>query len=147
MTRPLVSTLRAATPPPRGNSPGGETVLLVDDDSAVRTYLRLLLRGRYTVLEAADGAEAIRVGQAHRGPLHLLLTDVEMTGVGGREVAATLRPTHPGMRVLYVSGHPDDRDDIERDAGADFLGKPFTPAALAAMVRQALDRRDAWPAA
>ncbi|HEX4613361.1 MAG TPA: PAS domain S-box protein, partial [Urbifossiella sp.] len=128
----------APPPPPRG----AETVLLVEDDAMVRGLAKLSLqRQGYTVLAAAGGAEAARAAAAHPGPVHLLVTDVVMPGAGGREVADDLHQRHPGLKVLFVSGYTDDavlRHGVVRGAAA-FLGKPFTPQALARKVREVLD--------
>jgi two-component system cell cycle sensor histidine kinase/response regulator CckA len=129
------SGLRA---PPRGV----ETVLLVEDEDGVRSLARHVLTGcGYTVLEAADGEEAVRVAGRAAGPIHLLVTDVVMPGPGGREVAERVRDWHPGVRVLYVSGYTEDavvRHGVLQD-GVNFLQKPFSPLALAHKVREVLD--------
>jgi CheY-like chemotaxis protein len=108
----------------------------------VRGLAKLSLqRQGYTVLAAAGGAEAARAAAAHPGPVHLLVTDVVMPGAGGREVADDLHQRHPGLKVLFVSGYTDDavlRHGVVRGAAA-FLGKPFTPQALARKVREVLD--------
>jgi CheY-like chemotaxis protein len=121
---------------------GTETVLLVEDEESVRAFAGLVLRGAgYTVLEAGDGAEAERVADGHAGPLHLLLTDVVMPGVGGRELAARLSASRPGLKVLYLSGYTDDavvrHGVLESDVN--FLQKPFTRVVLTRAVRDALD--------
>ncbi len=122
---------------------GAETVLLVEDDPGVRSLnRRILARCGYTVLEASDGAEAGRAANGHVGRIHLLITDVVMPGEGGRAVAERLLERHPGLKVLYVSGYADDavvRHGVQREA-MNFLQKPFTPSALAVMVREVLDR-------
>jgi two-component system cell cycle sensor histidine kinase/response regulator CckA len=135
--------------PPRKSHPGlnaalqgKETVLLVEDEPAVRALSRVALQTYgYTVLEAGDGGEALRVGGQHRGAVHLLLTDVVMPGMSGRQVAESLRPRHPAMKVLYLSGYTNDavvRHGVLVSETA-FLQKPFTPVALAAKVREVLD--------
>jgi len=95
----------------------------------------------YDVLEARQGTEALRISSDHEGPIHLMLTDVVMPQMSGRELAQRLAPLRPDMRVLYMSGYTDDA--IVRhgvlDAGIAFISKPFTPDALAAKVRQVLD--------
>ena len=124
--------------PPRGT----ETVLLVEDEAGVRALTRhVLSRCGYEVLEAADGEEAMRVAAAHRGPIHLLITDVVMPGAGGRAVAEQIAARHPAVRVLYVSGYTDDaviRHGVLRE-GVSFLQKPFSPVGLALKVREVLD--------
>jgi two-component system, cell cycle sensor histidine kinase and response regulator CckA len=123
---------------------GAETVLLVEDDPAVRALNRHVLAGcGYTVVEAGDGDEAWRAAVRHAGgPIHLLVTDVVMPGQGGRALAERLLERHPGLKVLYVSGYTDDavvRHGVLREA-MNFLQKPFTPTALAHRVREVLDR-------
>jgi CheY-like chemotaxis protein len=112
-------------------------VLLVDDEPGVRAVARLALSADgYAVLEAADGPEAVRVTGAHPGPIHLLLTDVNLGGMSGREVAAAVRARHPGAKVLLTSGEPDGHPDQLPDAA--FLLKPFALAVLSATVREML---------
>jgi len=124
--------------PPQGT----ETVLLVEDEDGVRTLTRHVLGGcGYTVLEAANGDEAMRVAARHDGLIHLLISDVVMPGAGGRIVAERMAARYPAIRVLFVSGYMDDaiiRHGILRE-GVHFLQKPFSPAALAFKVREVLD--------
>jgi CheY-like chemotaxis protein len=127
-----------------GLSPGTETVLLVEDEDAVRDLVsRMLQMCGYTVLEAAHGEEAIRVSERYEGPIQLMVTDVMMPKMTGREVAERLKPLRPDMRVLYVSGYTDDEIVRQGVLGADmaFLQKPFTPDALARKVREVLDEK------
>jgi PAS domain S-box-containing protein len=123
--------------------PGGtETILLVEDQDAVRTFARhVLLAGGYVVLEARDGEEAFRVAQQRQGLIHLLVTDVVMPRMSGRQLADLLAREWPEIRVLFVSGHADEA--ITRygvpEAGGAFLQKPFNPVQLARKVREVLD--------
>ena len=121
---------------------GTETVLLVEDAAAVRAVTKQVLeRQGYVVLEAPDGEAALRLAQQHRGPIHLLLTDVVMPRVSGRELAERLTQVRPDMRVLYASGYTDDsvvRHGI-LELGTAYLQKPFSPESLARKVRNVLD--------
>jgi signal transduction histidine kinase/ActR/RegA family two-component response regulator len=121
---------------------GDETILLADDDPGVRSLSRLALQSYgYTVLDAADGEEAIRIGLDHPGPIHLLVTDLVMPRAGGREVVERVGPARPESRVLFLSGYTDDalvRHGV-LEAGVAFLHKPFTPTTLARKVREVLD--------
>ena len=117
---------------------GNETVLLVEDSEVVRSYTAEILRtGGYDILEAGSGEEAIRLAGGHPGPIGLLLSDVVMPGATGGEVAARICASRPGMKVLFVSGYPEDTIGKKRllDEGAPFLGKPFTPNELLKKVR------------
>jgi PAS domain S-box-containing protein len=121
---------------------GSETVLLVEDEPAVRGLARDILHQQgYTVLEAADGDEALRVGRDHGGPIHLLVTDVVMPQMGGRELADRLQAGRREVKVLYVSGYTDDAilHQGVSETGTAFLPKPFTASALAHKVREVLD--------
>jgi signal transduction histidine kinase/CheY-like chemotaxis protein len=118
----------------------GWTVLLVEDEDAVRDLAREILQERgYAVLEARNGREAIEVAARTPEPISLLLTDVVMPGMMGPELARRLTAGRPGLKVLYVSGHPDRAVGSEARAPGLFLHKPFSPEALAAKVREALD--------
>jgi nitrogen-specific signal transduction histidine kinase len=121
---------------------GSETVLLVEDEDGVRALSRHVLQVcGYTVLEATDGAEAVRIAGQHREHIDLLLTDVVMPRMSGREVAERVAGMHAGTKVLFLSGYTDDavvRHGI-LEAEVAFLQKPFSPASLAAKVREVLD--------
>ncbi len=137
--RPVLSkSHRGTTVLPRGR----ETVLLVEDEDGVRALSRHILRGfGYTVLEARDGLDALRVAEQHAGRIDLLITDVVMPRLGGREVAERLTALQPGVKVLFLSGYTDDavvRHGILQ-AEVAFLQKPFSPATLAVKVRAVLD--------
>jgi CheY-like chemotaxis protein len=121
---------------------GSETVLLVEDEPEVRGLARDILHQQgYTVLEAADGGEALRIGREHGGPIHLLVTDVVMPQMGGRELADHLKAGRRETKVLYVSGYTDDAilHQGVSETGTAFLPKPFTAAELAHKVREVLD--------
>jgi two-component system cell cycle sensor histidine kinase/response regulator CckA len=123
-------------------SPGTETVLLAEDEEVVRRLARdILSENGYRVLEAANGREALLLSEAHRGEIHLLLTDVIMPKMSGRELAERVRPLRPDLRILYMSGYVDDailRHDVLEDR-VPFLQKPFTAEELARKVREVLD--------
>ena len=120
---------------------GIEIILLAEDDERVRGLVRAVLEGYgYRVLEAEGGSAALSVSERHKGPIHLLLTDV-MPKMSGRELANHLARARPGMKVLYMSGYTDE--SIVHygvlDAGTPFIQKPFEPEALARKVRELLD--------
>jgi CheY-like chemotaxis protein len=128
-------------PQERPTLDGTETVLLVEDEDVVRAIaLRVLADNGYHVLEARSGEEALRVSGAHDGRIDLLVTDVVMSGMNGRELADRLLEHRPATRVLYMSGYTEDTV-IQRGVSAEriFLGKPFTTGELTATVRQVLD--------
>ncbi|HEY7652365.1 MAG TPA: ATP-binding protein [Methylomirabilota bacterium] len=137
---------RSSRPPAAAG--GTETILLVEDEEGVRELARDILRASgYAVIEARNGPEALLLSERHQGPLDLLLTDVVMPRMSGRELAERLAPLRPSMSVLYMSGYTDDAIIRHGVLGADtaFLQKPFTPATLVQRVRETLDlsRREA----
>jgi PAS domain S-box-containing protein len=135
----------AFTPPEPRVLPGGdETILLVEDEEAVRGLARLVLEKRgYHVIEARDGADALRLSEQEPSLIHLMVTDVVMPNMSGRVLAERLQTLRPEMSVLYMSGYTDDT--IVRhgvlDANMHFLQKPFTGASLSEKVRAVLDAR------
>jgi two-component system, cell cycle sensor histidine kinase and response regulator CckA len=122
-------------------SRGRETILLVEDAQALRELTHELLEASgYTVLEAANGTSAIRMAEKHREPIHLLLSDVVMPGMNGRELAEFMVRIHPEINVLYMSGYTDD-SVVHRgvlDSGIALLQKPFTKESLTCKVREVL---------
>jgi two-component system, cell cycle sensor histidine kinase and response regulator CckA len=136
----------SAPPAPATATRGSETVLLVEDDEQVRTLMVGALQScGYRVLEASDGIQALLAVGQHDGPLDLLVTDVVLPGMSGRDVAAHVAGLRPDVAVLYVSGYADHAAVQHGllDATSALLQKPFTPLALARKVRQALDARPA----
>jgi PAS domain S-box-containing protein len=133
-----------------GLAVGTETILVVEDEEALRKVAkRTLDAAGYTVLIAANGDEAILASDRHKGDIHLLLTDVVMPGMSGRTLAQGLSKTRPALKVLYMSGYTDDaiiRHGV-LDAGTHFLGKPFTSADLTRRVREVLNEGLSNPAA
>jgi PAS domain S-box-containing protein len=125
-----------------GPVPGTETVLFVEDEESVRELVRDYLgHTGYRVLDAADGIQALEVAAAHRGPIHILVTDVVMPRLSGRELVTRITAARPDVKVLYISGYTDD--SIFRhgvlEGGVAFLQKPFNLRDLAQKIRQVLD--------
>jgi two-component system cell cycle sensor histidine kinase/response regulator CckA len=122
---------------------GTETVLVVDDEEALRLWVSATLEKRgYRVLSAGNGAEALRVARAHEGPIDVLLSDVVMPEMSGPALEKILRSERPNVRVLYVSGYTDDRVVLEgvRDATVTLLHKPVVAHVLLAKLREVLRR-------
>jgi signal transduction histidine kinase/ActR/RegA family two-component response regulator len=129
---------------------GTEVLLLVEDEDSIREPAAEILESRgYLVLAARDGAEALAVSQAHAGPIDLMITDVVMPGMNGKQLAEELRASRPGMRVLFISGYPEDaiahHGVLEEDKA--FLQKPCPAAVLLRTVREVLDAPRKVPAA
>ena len=128
----------AQSPLPQGT----ETVLVVEDEDAVRRIVRVVLASAgYRVIEARGGAEALEAALKHPDGIQIVVTDVVMPEMSGREVAREIEQHHPAVKILYMSGYMDDaimRHGIV-ESGVAFLQKPFTPLALAKKVREVLD--------
>ena len=139
---PVVVGTAEATEALGNKASGSETVLLVEDELKVRSLARRMLESEgYKVLEASGGMEALLVASQHKGPIHMLLTDVVMPVMTGRELAQRLAKLRPQMKILYMSGYTDDtimRHGVT-EAGVAFLQKPFAPEVLARKVRVVLD--------
>jgi len=121
---------------------GTETVLLAEDENVVRGLVHQVLKHNgYNVLVAQHGAEALRIVLQHPGPIHLLLTDLVMPLMGGRDLAKRLRGMRKDIKVLYMSGYTDDSGirQGELEPGTDFIQKPFTPDSLSRKVRSVLE--------
>jgi PAS domain S-box-containing protein len=142
---PRVAEAAAPAAPPSTPSVsvrGSQTILLVEDEDLVRRLVQKVLKANgYTVLTASNGPEAERVAGEHAGTVHLLMTDVVLPGINGRQVAERLTAARPGIRVLYLSGYTDDAivHHGVLEPGVAFLQKPFTPATLGRKVRDVLD--------
>ncbi len=140
--------------PPRGSASKGdtdakdrvtETVLLVEDEPGVRGLAKRVLTQRgYRVLEAADGAIALRIAAGHVGEIDLVLSDVDMPNLGGRGMVEELKELSPDMRVLFMSGYPKEEvfPEPARARRTPYLQKPFTAEALCNEVRLALGYTD-----
>jgi two-component system cell cycle sensor histidine kinase/response regulator CckA len=121
---------------------GEETILLVEDEEAVRTLARLVLESYgYQVLEAADGQEGLTLARNHSGSIHLVVTDMVMPRMSGRQLADRLAEERPNLPILFMSGYTDDAvlQSGASGAGLGFMPKPISPLALARKVRQILD--------
>jgi PAS domain S-box-containing protein len=134
--KPLVEKINS------GPAPGTETILFVEDEESVRELVGEYLRGRgYRIIEASDGIQALDLAAKHDGAIHLLITDVVMPRLSGRELATRLAAKRPSLKVLYISGYTDD--SIFRhgvlEGGMAFLQKPFNLKSIAQKVREVLD--------
>ena len=131
----------ASTPPALPDGQGTGTILLVEDEEGVRHVVhRMLTLKGYSVLIAKDGQEALRISRDYPDPIHLLLTDVAMPVMGGRELAEQLIPLHPEMRVLFMSGHTEDGVVMRgvKESVLNFIQKPFRAEKLLSKVRELL---------
>ncbi len=142
-TEPLDAAPAAAGAAPSAG--GSETILLVEDEDAIRALCQRTLEARgYRVLVAGRGAEALGVAESYEGTIHLLLTDMVMPGMSGRDLADHLTGRRHGLRVLFMSGYPNERrrgSSAGASDGRGMLQKPFTPDGLTARVREVLDHQ------
>lgn len=143
---PLITdaTSAAAVDSMRFAAQGSETILLVEDDEAVRKITRISLQSQgYTVLEADGGTAALRIVESYAGDIHLLVSDVVMPEMGGRQLLNAVRQYRPELRVLFMSGYTDDAVLLHGvvEATDAFIQKPFTPLSLARKVRDVIDVR------
>ncbi|MBV9182140.1 MAG: response regulator [Acidobacteria bacterium] len=122
------------------NTPGGdETILLVEDEAALRAANHEFLESKgYHVLDAANGLEALEVCRHHEGPIHVLLTNMMMSGLNGEETARAVKRLHPSLRIVYMSGAAGSNQNEEADASSAFLEKPFSLASLTQTLRAVL---------
>ena len=122
-----------------------ETILIVDDEPEVRALARDMLKAKgYTTLDTGDPTLALRIARTEPQPIHLLLTDVVMPLMNGRELAEQMRPIRPGMKILYMSAYSTETVEdygIQITPGEPFVMKPFTMERLVSAVRTALDYR------
>jgi signal transduction histidine kinase len=130
-----------SAPPALLSAPGIGTILLVEDEEGVRQVVqRMLALKGYSVLTAGDGQEALKISQDHQGPIHLLLSDVAMPVMGGRDLAERLALVHPETKVLFMSGHTEDgmvrRGVLE--SCINFIQKPFRADQLLSKIRELL---------
>jgi two-component system cell cycle sensor histidine kinase/response regulator CckA len=120
----------------------GETILIVEDDAPVRELaVRILRAAGYATLSAGEGVEALQIIAVHPDPIDLIVTDVVLTGMGGRDLASHASAIAPGIPVLFTSGHTDDLVLAHgvRENMVHFIGKPYTTAALSNKVREVLN--------
>jgi CheY-like chemotaxis protein len=122
---------------------GSETVLIVEDDDSLRKLAQKFLQSYgYRVLAAENGEDALRISKEHEGPIDLLITDVVMPKMNGKETAERLQPLYPRMKIIYMSGYTDD-SIVHHGVlapGLNFIEKPFSPKGLACKMREVLDK-------
>jgi CheY-like chemotaxis protein len=143
-TVPVKTEHSIGTALPRGT----ETVLVVEDEEAVRLIVRRVLEAQgYRLIEARDGHDALRICSQRGDEIDLVLSDVIMPGMGGRELSRALAATRPRLPILFMSGYNDDSELAGSDGepASGVLAKPFTSETLARFVREALDGRDPSP--
>jgi len=139
------STKRAASPggenAPKSTPGGNETILVVEDETGVRELASEFLKtGGYTVLVASDGVAALKLNMEHAGPIHLLLTDMVMPRMNGKELAQKVSETRPKIQVVFMTGYAEfpEKNGGKTSPSERILQKPFSRATLLEMVRQAV---------
>ena len=136
------SEIGQSAPLATASARGSETILLVEDQDQLRSLISEVLgKNGYVVLQARHGQEALDVTCNYKAPIHLMITDLVMPRMGGRELVLALASTHPDMKVLFMSGYPDDTINQEEISSSNlaFIQKPFAPDTLAQKVREILD--------
>jgi two-component system cell cycle sensor histidine kinase/response regulator CckA len=130
-------------PNPPADGGANETILLVEDESGLRSVLaRALAAGGYAVLQAENGARALEVADAHKAPIHLVISDVDMPDMNGPELLKKLRGWYPRLRFLFISGRLQPASsDVTYDGRTAFLPKPFSMETLYVCVRSVLDQK------
>ena len=139
-TPPVAPRTDAPAPATQTPARGNQTILVAEDETAVRRLIRTLLhREGYTILEAANGREALEIVSSYQGPIHLVVSDIMMPELTGTALTKELQKAHPSLPILLISGYTTSEGVAEVDgAGTRFLGKPFTTGALTEAVRTAL---------
>jgi CheY-like chemotaxis protein/nitrogen-specific signal transduction histidine kinase len=137
---PIAAVSQAPKEGPSERSKDSETLLIVDDDPALRAAIRRILESKgFRVLEAADGNEAGELASHHEGPIDLVLCDLVMPGLGGREAAERVRTAKPQARVVFTSGYPLEHSSTNDGEPVEFVAKPFTPDELVSAVKKCLE--------
>jgi two-component system cell cycle sensor histidine kinase/response regulator CckA len=137
---PIAAVSQAPKEGPSERSKDSETLLIVDDDPALRAAIRRILEAKgFRVLEAADGNEAGELASHHEGPIDLVLCDLVMPGLGGREAAERVRAAKPQARVVFTSGYPLEHGSTNDGEPVEFVAKPFTPDELVSAVKKCLE--------
>jgi len=150
MTKPRAAEAHEPRPAAQASAPAGETILLVEDDDMVRDLATaILVQAGYHVIEAANGSEACKLVASDSATIDLLLTDVIMPGMNGRELADRITTARPGIHVLFASGYDDSLVAQQQvlPAGVNFISKPYTPASLRQKVGGILAQRSTAPCA